>query len=214
MKTIYLFSGLGADYRAFQKIELEGFHKQFIVWETPFENERLTAYTQRLLKQITTDNPILIGLSFGGIVATEVAKLIPVEQVILISSVATRSELPFYFRHAGFVGLHRLIPFLQLVKLHQLNCWLFGVKSESDKMILKAIIADTHPDFLLWAIDKIVRWKNNTRLPNIKQLHGTADKLFPNYCNNASIRIQAGGHFMVLNKADEINVHLRSILNH
>ncbi|MBL7801821.1 MAG: alpha/beta hydrolase [Chitinophagales bacterium] len=213
MKTIYLFSGLGADYRAFQNLELDGFHKQFIVWEVPLANESLTAYAQRLLNQITSDKPILIGLSFGGIVATEVANLIPAEQVILISSVATRSELPFYFRHAGIVGLHRLIPFLQLVKFQRLNNWLFGVKSESDKKVLSAIIADTQPDFLLWAIDIIVRWKNNTRLSNIVQLHGTADKLFPMYCNNAGIRIPGGGHFMVLNKAFEINVHLRSILN-
>ena len=35
----------------------------------------------------TSRNPILIGLSFGGMMCIEIAKLIPVEKVILISSI-------------------------------------------------------------------------------------------------------------------------------
>lgn len=212
MKTIYLFSGLGADYRAFQNLKLNGFVIQHITWEIPLQNESLIAYAQRLIPQITAKYPVFIGLSFGGIVATEVAKLIPVEKLILISSVATRNDLPFYFRHAGIVGLHKLIPFNKLVRFHRLNVWLFGVEDEADQQLLNAIIADTSPVFLLWAIDKIVRWNNKTRLNNCIQIHGSSDKLFPIYALQPDIRIEDGGHFMVLNKAEAMNTHLHAIL--
>ncbi|MCP9751582.1 alpha/beta hydrolase, partial [Ferruginibacter sp. HRS2-29] len=90
MKTIYLFSGLGADERVFKYLKFPGHHIVHIKWITALRNEPLAAYAKRLLEQVSTEHPILIGLSFGGIMAIEVSKLIPTEKVIIIASVKNR----------------------------------------------------------------------------------------------------------------------------
>ena len=104
MKKVFIFSGLGADKRVFQYMDFSGFDTTFINWLTPTKNEIIEDYALRLTDQIKTDRPILVGLSFGGIIATEVAKLIDTEKIVLIASAQTRKEIPFYFRLAGEIG--------------------------------------------------------------------------------------------------------------
>ena len=85
-KELYIFSGLGADERAFQRLDFSDFSTTFIKWIVPHDTETIENYTTRLLDQITTTKPTLIGLSFGGLIAIEVAKQIDTEKVILIAS--------------------------------------------------------------------------------------------------------------------------------
>lgn len=87
MRDIYLLSGLGADKSAFNFIDLSDFNANHIEWVNPAENEQIENYAKRLSKQIQTDNPIVIGVSFGGIMAIEIAKLVKTEKIIVISSV-------------------------------------------------------------------------------------------------------------------------------
>ena len=100
MKTVYVFSGLGADERVFHKIDFSGYDVHFIKWITPQKNESIESYALRLTSQITKPLPVLIGLSFGGMMAVEVAKHIATEKIILISSAKSKNEIPFYFRTA------------------------------------------------------------------------------------------------------------------
>ena len=92
---IYIFSGLGADERVFQKLDFSDFKTTFVKWIIPQDKETIENYSTRLLAQITTKNPTLIGLSFGGIIAVEVAKQIDTEKVILIASAKTKIEQYF-----------------------------------------------------------------------------------------------------------------------
>jgi hypothetical protein len=94
MKHIYLISGLGADERVFKHLDLSGYKATYIQWLKPEKHESITSYAERLCGQITTTKPILIGLSFGGIMAVEIAKCIDTEKIILISSIKTRKEIP------------------------------------------------------------------------------------------------------------------------
>lgn len=208
-KELYIFSGLGADERVFQLLDFSGFSTTFILWTTPLENETIENYAERILYQIKSTKPTLIGLSFGGIIAIEVAKLIDTEKVILISSAKTKNEIPSFYRFAGQLGLHKLLPAGYLKSSNLITNWLFGASSTFDKQLLKQILIDTDPIFLKWAIDKIVRWTNQTQIPNIYHIHGSIDRILPiNFvrCNSTIIN---GGHLMTLNKAEELNQILR-----
>ena len=108
LKNVYIFSGLGADERIFQRLDLSGFSTIFIKWEVPFKNETIENYASRLIRQITEPRPILLGLSFGGLISVEIAKQIETEKVILIASAQTREEIPLYYRLAGKLKLHKL----------------------------------------------------------------------------------------------------------
>lgn len=209
MKSIYIFSGLGADERVFQRLDFSGYSTTFIKWNIPQQKETIEHYATRLLEQITTTKPILIGLSFGGLIAVEVAKQIATAKVISISSVKTKYEIPFYYRIAGHIGLHKLFPTKILKNSNFITNWFFGTTSLYDKQLLKQILIDTDPTFLKWAIDKVALWKNQTQTKNIYQVHGTNDRILPFKFINCNSTIKNGGHLMTLDKADELNIILR-----
>lgn len=212
MEKIYIFSGLGADKRVFKHLDFTGFDATFIEWITPAGREPIEQYAKRITQQIHSQKPILIGLSFGGIMAVEVAKHIDTEKIILIASAKTRNEIPFYYRWSGKLKLHRLIPAQWMKQANFFSFWLFGIETKQDKRLLEEILNDTDPKFLNWAINTIVNWKNTTQHKNIKHLHGNADKILPNKYVKCNVEIKGGGHFMTINKPEEINQILKDLL--
>ncbi len=211
-KEIYIFSGLGADERVFQRIDFSDFSVTYIKWVIPNKTHTIEEYATRLIKQITTTKPTLIGLSFGGLMAIEVAKQMEVEKVILIASAKTNKEIPFYFRFAGTFGFHKFLPTKLLKSSNFLTNWFFGTTSISDKQILKQVLHDTDTTFLKWAIDKITRWKNQTLVKNTFHVHGTSDRIFPFVFVKCDVSIKKGGHLMTLNRAGELSAILREEL--
>ncbi len=211
-KELYIFSGLGADKRVFQRLDFSDFSTTYIKWIAPQEKDTIEQYATRILDQITTTKPTLIGLSFGGLMAVEVAKQIDTEKVILIASAKTKNEIPFYYRFAGQLGLHKLLPVGLLKNSSFITNWFFGASSNDDKQLLKQILIDTDPGFLKWAIDKVARWTNKTQTKNIFHIHGTSDRILPLSFVKCNSTVNNGGHLMTLNKADELSTILRQQL--
>jgi pimeloyl-ACP methyl ester carboxylesterase len=209
---IYILSGLGADERVFKYLDFKNLDISFVQWIKPEPLEPLASYAKRLSVQIKHRNPILIGLSFGGIVAATLAKIIPVQQLVLISSVKTKKDVPLIYRLAGKIALHRLVPYSLLKKDHLLNRWLFGMVKSKDQALFKKVLAETDLDFLKWAVNIIVTWNNTTLHPNLFHIHGTHDKLLPLKNADDAIFIQNGGHLMVLNKAKQVSEALHRII--
>jgi pimeloyl-ACP methyl ester carboxylesterase len=208
-REIYIFSGLGADERAFQRLDFSGYSINFIKWVLPNVKDTIESYATRLLEQIKTKKPILIGLSFGGIMAIEIAKQIETENVILIASAKTKNEIPFYFRLVGMLELHRLLPIDIITKSNFFTYWFFGAKPGFEEKLLKQILKDSDTTFMSWAIDKIAKWSNVKSIENVFHIHGSKDRILPLRfikCNSVIIN---GGHFMTLNKANEISKVIR-----
>jgi len=93
---IYLIPGQGSDERIYSKIEFSGnYEVVHIKYVMPDENENMSAYAQRLAQQIKEeDGFILIGVSLGGMLASEIAEITNPEEVIIISSAKNSTELP------------------------------------------------------------------------------------------------------------------------
>ena len=149
MENLYIFSGLGADKRVFKYLDFSKYNATFIDWINPFENESIEDYAKRLTVQVTSEKPILIGLSFGGIMAVEVGKIIESKKIILIASAKNKSEIPFYYRLAGFLNLHKLIPTKLMKKSNFLSFWFFGINSKENKNLLTEILKDTDENLSL-----------------------------------------------------------------
>lgn len=198
---IYAFSGLGVDKRVFQFLQLD--HKLiYIEWIPPGKNESLLGYAKRLSKPINTSEPFgLLGVSFGGMIAIEVAKMLNPHFTVLISSAARASELPPIVRFIRVTKLHKFIPF-GLVKVFPFPVvWLFSTRNKS---MLKQIIQETDLVFLKWAFGSIVHWKNEEIPENCFKIHGTKDRLIA-LRDKADFPVKQGGHFMIVDKADEIS---------
>ena len=208
--TIYFISGLGADKRVFKKLALPAhFEIKHIEWIPNIKNESLADYTKRLLAQMDTSKPFsLVGLSFGGIVATELSKITKPKQIIIISSVSTSRQLPWYFKLHKILNMINILPAKFLKSPNIFLYWIFGTKNEEQKELLKQIIYDTDVVFLKWSISKIVRWDNKHKVENLYHIHGTADKIFPIRFIKPDSTIISGGHFMVYDKHEEISTIL------
>ena len=204
-KTVYLFSGLGADSSIFMNLKLPGYHKVYISWIPALPDESLTQYAGRIKRQITVEDPYIIGLSFGGIVAVEVSKQIRVKKMVLISSAKTKDELnrvQFFFIK---LGLYRIIPGSLIKHANFLTYSYFGARSLKDKKALTKLLQDTDVSFFRWALKSIGYWNNMEAPERTIQIHGTADRVMASRLVHPDYRIKGGGHLMVFNKADTIS---------
>ena len=71
--------GLGASSKIFERILLpkDKFELHFLEWKIPTSlDETIEGYALRISDDITHKNPVLLGVSFGGILVQEIAKII------------------------------------------------------------------------------------------------------------------------------------------
>ena len=209
----YLLSGLGADGTVFQYLDFEGVEVEYMEWLSPLPKETLPAYAKRMTQKITTPHPILVGLSFGGMVAMEIAKQILVKKVILISSAKERKELPWFYRFSAKLKLQKILPYTLIKRTNGFTYWLFGATSAHEKALLKEIFRKTPTTFLKWAINAILTWKNTEIYTHILHIHGDKDRILPYRNVKDTLCITGGGHSMIVNKAHEIAPLINKFLN-
>ena len=212
--NLYFISGLGADERVFKKLTLpEQYIINHIKWPELSQNETLHSYCVKISALIDSSEPFsLIGLSFGGIVATEISKFLQPQATIIISSISTRNGLPIHYKICGWLRLNKLVPAFAMNKVYPFTYWYFGVTEPADKKLLKEVIHDTPTQFLKWAINEILHWKNEIRSDNLYHIHGTNDKLFPFSITKADKAVENGGHLMVYTNADSVSNLIRNHL--
>lgn len=213
LKPIYFVSGLGADERIFQWLRYDGFRPVHIHWIPPEKGESIEGYAQRLSEQIIDQRPTLVGLSFGGMIAIEIAKQIDVEKVILLSTVKQTSEVPIYFKLFRTFPIHRIFPFKStLWAVYWLANWLFSPEGSEEKTLLKTVLKETDPHFLKWALHRVVSWRNYDIPESVVHIHGKRDRIFPFYFVSPDYAVENCGHLMVMNRAEEISNLLANLI--
>src|SRR6185437_1901729 len=212
MKHIYCISGFGADERVFSKLDFGDNDIHFIQWKIPEQHETIESYANRMRQDIQHANPILIGLSFGGMISIEIAKLISIEKVVLLSSISTRYELPLFMRIAGKLRLNRIIPMKPYAILEPIENYNLGVETKEQKILLREYRRNLNLQYSNWALNEVVNWKNEWIPPNLVHIHGTKDHIFPINYVKADYRIKGAGHLLPMNNAAEVNVILKEII--
>lgn len=204
---IFGISGLGADKRVFKYLTLE--HELIPVeWIKVKTKETIIEYSKRLIEEFEIGNNEefgILGVSFGGLIATEISKLTKPKFTILISSVETKNELSEIIKFIGKSNLIEIIPEKLFNPPKKIAHFMFGTKN---KELLNSILEDTDLNFTKWAIRELMNWNNESNLSNLIKIGGTKDKLLPPKGNN-TILIENGEHFMIVDRAKEIS----SIIN-
>ncbi len=212
MKTIYCISGLGADERAFAKLKIVGYTLNVIPWLMPTKNEPIEHYAARMRIDITAENPILMGLSFGGMICTEIAKQIPVSKIIIISSIKSCKEIPLWMKTVAVLKLNKIVPLKSTRLTQPIQNKMLGIQSEEEKTLVASLRRAVDLPYTTWAVNQAINWKNNWQHPNIYHIHGDNDHMFPIKKIKADYTIEKGGHFMIMNRAEEVSTCINAIL--
>jgi hypothetical protein len=148
----------------------------------------------------------------GGMIAVEVAKIVPLDKAILISSIRTIDEAPGYFRLFRMLPVYKIIPGKLFTSMGFMLKPMFGKMSEADLRLFKDMLKNTSPVFVKWAMAAILNWDNKIIPPNIVQITGDKDTLFPYKKLKEAIIVKGGTHIMIFDKAKEINQMLKKII--
>ena len=205
MQRIYCISGMGADERAFKKLSVPGFEIVPVKWTAYDKNDTMSSYAQKLLKQIPESNPIVLGLSLGGMLSVEVGKIIQTRKIILVSSAKTTAELPRIGRNPSLKNVVQLLPSGMFGHASLMNTKMIGAESEDDRKLLTDMMRDTDPGFIKWSLGAVVGWNNTTYPKEVFHIHGTSDKIIPSKNVHPDVWVKGGTHIMVYNRAPEVS---------
>jgi len=201
----YTISGLGADQRIFKYLNLP-YDTIALDWILPFKKETLKEYALRLSKEIDTSVPFgIIGVSFGGMLAIEISNVLKPEKTILISSAQTKHQLPTLYK---LIGKLKIIPFLPYFCFNLPPFLASKLLRAQNKKLLRDILQDTDLKFVKWAIQAICKWENETIPKNVLHIHGSNDLVIPIPKDSTIKVVKGGGHFMVVDKAEDVNSYL------
>lgn len=212
-QKIYFISALGADSSIYTHIKLESTYCiKYVEWLIPLKKESITHYCSRLIDENQiSNNDIVIGTSFGGIIATEIGKLIHLKKLILISSISTSDEKPSRFKFLRIFRFNKLIPksMLNNPKLIIKSC--FGEVSVDERYFLSEMIKNYNVDLVYWSLNQIMKFNNRINPKNLVKINGSNDKTFPSKNIRTDYLID-GTHLMVYNNALEVSSLLNELL--
>ncbi len=212
---IYFLPGLAANTSIFKNIQLDPdkFDVHFLEWMIPFEEESISEYAQRFCSKVLRPNAVLVGVSFGGIIAQEMNLVHDFRKIIIISSVKTRHELPLHLQLAGKTKVYKLLPtsfFAQNIDL--LSKYAFGKPIVDRLKLYKQYLSITDKRYLDWAIKQVVSWDQEESDPNLIHIHGNKDIVFPIDNIKRCVLVEGGTHIMILNKYKWLNENLPKLI--
>jgi pimeloyl-ACP methyl ester carboxylesterase len=204
----YFIPGLGTDCRIFRNLtkELEFEEVYFIDYkeDTTKNSADMADYANAISKDIIHDaNSIIIGLSLGGIVATELSKLLPDCKIVLISSIKTKNEAPLVINFARFLPFYNLVPLWFSRNVVPFLSRIARVTDKEGYLLYRQMLKGWTAAKFKWARKSAVSWKNKTAIKCL-HIHGTRDFIFPHSRIKNAIYIQKGSHYMVMDRASEI----------
>ena len=206
--------GLAASSAIFERISLPSteFEMVLLEWEIPLDNETLANYAKRIATKIKHKNPVLIGVSFGGILVQEMSKWIEARKVIIISSVKSNAEFPRRMKIAKTTKAYKLIPMNLLLNIESLAKFSFGDKITQRLKLYEKFLSVRDKRYLDWAIEQVILWDRTVIDEKVIHIHGDADEVFPIKYIKKCIVVKGGTHIMILNKFRWLNENLPKII--
>jgi pimeloyl-ACP methyl ester carboxylesterase len=211
---VYFIPGMAAGKEIFKNISLptSKFETHIIEWIIPEKNEPIQDYAIRMAQFVIEPDAVLIGVSFGGLVAQEMSLFLRLKKLIIISSVKNRSELPKRFRLAQKTLAYKLVPTSLVLGANDLTKFALGPKTEKRLKLYQQYLHVRDKDYLDWAIENMVSWERNETIEGVIHLHGDRDIVFPVKNIKDCHIIEGGTHIMLLNKGSVISQKLIDII--
>ncbi|MDG2193539.1 MAG: alpha/beta hydrolase [Polaribacter sp.] len=206
--AIYFVPGMAANSKIYERIRLDKnrYTLHFLEWEIPLSrDESISDYAKRMCEKITHNNPVLVGVSFGGVLVQEMSKHITARKIVLISSIKSNQELPKRLKLVQITKVYKLFPARFLENLESHISYFLNDYQQKKADAYKKYMSVRNPDYLHWAIYNILHWQQQKPLNNTLHIHGTNDRVFPIKHIKDCIEIEGGTHIMILSKTSIIS---------
>jgi len=211
--NVYFMPGMSANSLIFERIKIKGnFNFHYLEWIEPKKNECLKKYSIRFSKLIKHEFPILIGVSFGGILVQEISKIIHVKKIIIISSVKSKREFPASMKVVKATKSYKILPVKWINDFESLISFVFGPRVKRKVELYRKYLSVRDEKYLSWAFKELIEWDQDKPLENIIHIHGSRDTIFPTLSIKNYVEVPDGDHAMILKKADWINEFLEKNL--
>lgn len=211
---VYFMPGLAASPDIFERIKLpeDQFEIHLLEWFLPNENESLSNYAKRMADKVIHENPILVGVSFGGILVQEMKQFLNPQKVIIISSVKSNKEFPRRMKIAKTTKAYKLIPMSLFQNIENLAKYAFGDFIKQRVKLYEKFLSVRDKNYLSWAIENVILWERTEIDKEIIHIHGLEDEVFPVKYIKDYIPVKGGTHIMILNRYKWLNENLPKIM--
>ena len=211
---VYFMPGMAANPSIFKNIELPDsiFETHLMEWFVPQSGMTIHDYAREMTAKIEHPNPVLVGVSFGGILVQEMARQMKTRKVVIISSVKSKKELPKRLVFAKYTKIHKLLPTGLVTNVELLAKYAFGETVTKRLELYEQYLSVRDKYYIDWSIDQIVHWQQREYEPGLVHIHGEKDAVFPIQNISNCIRVPEGTHTMILNRFKWFNQHLPTII--
>lgn len=203
---LFAIPGLGVDGRVFQKLQHYIPQIEVIEWLEPQKNESLQAYAKRMAEpMLDFQGPkLMIGISFGGVVAQEISTFLPLDGLILLSTFKKGDERPWFFSIGEKIPVYSLLR--GKLRYHFLPMMgpFIGIPDKEDQLLLQDMFMSASISHRIWGASQIVKWRGvDLNMPWL-HVHGLEDRVFPASNISYASMIKGTGHFMVSQEAEQV----------
>ena len=214
--TLILLPGLSASRAVFAP-QLRHFPDLIAPdWPAPISGESLAGYAERFAASLMRYQPcILGGMSFGGMLAQEMARHLHPLGLVLIATIRGPDQLPRYAKFGRAVrGLIPWLPIRLLQSLTGVFEWP-GIRSWFPvRRILAEQFRIADPNLFRWSLEQILLWPVAPEVScPVWQIHGDSDPVLPASLTTPDRLIAGGGHVLSLTHPVEVNQFLGECLN-
>src|SRR6056297_1770751 len=204
---VYFMPGMAANSSIFEYIKLpeDQFKIHYLDWALPEKGMNIISYAEKMCTLITHKDPVLLGVSFGGVLVQEMAKIIAVRKVIIVSSVKSKNELPKKMLFARYTSIHKLLPTGLVNNVELLAKYAFGETVTKRLHLYEKYLSVRDKYYIDWSIDQIVNWNQLVPPKNVVHIQGERDAVFPMVNIKDCITVKNGTHTMIIHRAKWFN---------
>ena len=216
MKTIiYCFPGQGSDGRLFDSLTIHpDYELRVIEYGTPEKHATMHSFAKQLAGQIdTTRRFILMGVSLGGMICSELSEIVKPEKTILISSAKNRNELPRRYKFQRAIPIYKLVPGSVMLAGAKMLQPIVEPDRASNKETFKSMLGRKESTYMRRTVGLIIRWPRTSNSTRLYHIHGSNDHTLPIRHVVPTDVVEGGSHMMTLTRAQEVSVLINKILD-
>jgi len=213
--SLVFFTGLGADERLLEPQRRLPYELITPPWVEPEETETLPEYARRMAD--TVDWParfVLGGVSFGGMVAADLAPRVKPAGLVLLSTCLYARPIRSVSRFVN--ALTKAVEEADdpsPASFSRIFLNIFAEFGEDVQRVMAAMLQRTSVDLLRWARQRIIDWEGAAEAPCPRiWVHGENDTVIPAHKIRPDVLIAGGGHLINWTHREQVNQAIRGFV--